>query len=143
MIAAFGHLCICALEEEIMSGMRLRALSLVITLGGLFGILQACGTEEEGAAGSGFSRCITINDGYLSCDGYCAGISRACVLCNCPGEFKDSILCRDQKQYSAIGWRNNAQCGGDISTAFAGCMQGVFQDPSGAVLAMSIKCCCE
>jgi hypothetical protein len=123
-----------------------RAFTLVIPLFGLIGPLQACGSEDGEEGGTGFGDCVAFDQGFSSCDEYCASRSRACVLCDCPSAHRESLLCsgaRQGSQYSAIGWKSNAACEGDINVAFAGCTQSVFRDSSGAVDTMSVKCCCE
>ena len=129
-----------------MTDMLHRALTLVVLLFGLAAALQACGSEDGGEGGTGFSKCISFDQGFSSCDQYCASISRACLLCPCPSEHKDSLLCTGHnqgKQYSAVGWKSNAACEGDINVGFAGCTQSVFLASSGQVDTMSAKCCCE
>lgn len=119
---------------------RIHYLIIILAIG-FNCVLQACGDDE--AVGSGFVTCLTVEDGYPSCDQYCASISRACMICDCPDELKDNIVCSNNRQYSAFGWKSNAQCEGAPSTAYNGCAQSLFQDASGAVITASAKCCCE
>ncbi len=125
----------------------LRSVSGFVTAWALVVALQACSTVQEptGEAG-GFGGCVTPDQGIASCDEYCASISRACVECGCPSDHAEDYLCsgdRRGSRYTAIGWKNDAFCQGQITTAYNGCSQNLFHDAAGALVVQSVMCCCE